>query len=153
MWKEFKEFALRGNLVDLTIGFVIGSAFSKVATSIVNDIIMPPIGLVIGRVDFSNLYINLSGKHYNSFQAAQAAGAPTINIGQFLNTVINFIIIAIVMFIVVKQLNRLSNRKKQEEAAPAKPHCPYCLSEIDPQATRCPACTSHLPQADASSSS
>lgn len=145
LWKEFKQFAIRGSLVDLTIGFVIGSAFTKVVTSIVNDIIMPPLGLIIGQVDFSNLYINLSSKHYSSFQAAKAAGAPTINIGLFLNTVVNFLIIAIVMFFVVRQLNRLAQyRKKDVAEAPAR-KCPYCMTEIAETATRCPHCTSHLP--------
>ena len=106
MWKEFRQFALRGNLLDLTIGFIIGTAFSKVATSIVSDILMPPLGLLIGKVDFSNLYINLSDKYYVSFQAAKAAGAPTINIGSFLNNIVDFLVIAIVMFYVVRQSNK-----------------------------------------------
>lgn len=149
MWKEFKQFALRGNLVDLTIGFIIGSAFSKVVTSIVNDIIMPPLGLVIGRVEFSALYINLSRKHYPSFAAAQAANAPTINIGAFLTTLVNFLIIAIVMFFVVRQINRLSRRRKHPEAPPkAARTCPYCFTEIPDAATRCPQCTSHLPKVE-----
>ncbi|MFB5190829.1 large conductance mechanosensitive channel protein MscL [Alicyclobacillus fastidiosus] len=144
MWKEFKQFALRGNLVDLTIGFIIGNAFSKVVTSIVNDIIMPPLGLVIGQVDFSNLYINLSRKHYPTFAAAKAAGAPTINIGTFLNDVVNFLIIAVVMFFVVRNLNRLAARRRHQTEVKAPRLCPYCIQEIADHATRCPHCTSHL---------
>ncbi|GMA63361.1 large conductance mechanosensitive channel protein MscL [Alicyclobacillus fastidiosus] len=147
MWKEFKQFALRGNLVDLTIGFVIGNAFSKVVTSIVNDIIMPPLGLFIGHVDFSNLYINLSRKHYASFAAAQAAGAPTINIGTFLNNVVNFLIVAVVMFVVVRNLNRLAAHRRREAEVKTARLCPYCIQEIADDATRCPHCTSHLTEA------
>lgn len=142
MWKEFRAFAIRGNLVDLTIGFIIGSAFSKVAQSIVNDILMPPLGLLIGRVDFTNLYINLSGKHYPTYAAAKQAGAPTINIGTFMNNVISFVLVAFVMFLVVRQINRLH---KPVANVPTTKTCPYCLSSIPRAATRCAACTSELP--------
>ncbi len=146
MWNEFKKFATRGNAIDLAVGIIVGGAFGKIITSLVNDIIMPPIGLLIGKVDFSNLYINLSGKHYENFKAAQAAGAPTINIGLFLNNVVEFLIVTFAIFIVVRQINRmreLANGKKQP-AAPTTKICPYCLSEIPIGATRCPHCTSDL---------
>jgi large conductance mechanosensitive channel len=152
MWKEFKQFALRGSLLDLTIGFIIGTAFSKVATSIVSDIMMPPLGLLIGKVDFSNLYINLSDKHYVSFQAAKAAGAPTINIGFFLNNIVDFLVIAIVMFLVVRQLNRLGSQHHGDALAITKRRCPYCITEIADEATRCSNCTSYLPKINTSSS-
>lgn len=152
MWNEFKKFALRGSLVDLTIGFIIGTAFSKVVTSIVNDLIMPPLGLLIGHVDFSALYINLSRTPYPSYQAAQAANAPIINIGAFLTTVVNFFIIAVVMFIVVRQFNRLSQiRKRKEPPTVVARKCPYCYTDIAEEATRCPHCTSHLPKIEMTS--
>jgi len=141
MLKEFKEFAMRGNVVDLAVGIIMGAAFSQIVNSIVNDIIMPPIGLLLGKIDFSNLFINLSGVPYTSLKAAKDAGAATINYGLFLNTVINFIIVAFVMFLLVKQINRL---KRQQETAPAVKECPYCLSSIPLKATRCPHCTSQL---------
>lgn len=109
MWKEFKEFAMKGNVIDLAIGVVIGGAFGKIVTSLVNDIIMPVVGSLVGKVDFSNLYINLSGQQFNSLQEAQAAGAATINYGLFLNNLINFLIIAFSIFIVIKQINKLKN--------------------------------------------
>lgn len=143
MLKDFKEFAMRGNVVDLAVGVIIGSAFGKIVSSLVNDVIMPPLGLVLGNVDFSNLYINLSQKHYPSLAAAKSVGAPVIGYGQFLNTVIEFLIIAFVVFLVVKTLYRLH----REEKAPTKPtskDCPFCLSKIPPKATRCPQCTSQL---------
>jgi large conductance mechanosensitive channel len=153
MWKEFKQFALRGNLLDLTIGFIIGTAFSKVATSIVSDILMPPLGLLIGKIDFSNLYINLSDKHYVSFQTAKAAGAPTINIGSFLNNLVDFLVVAIVMYYVVRQLNRIGSHYNDDAIVITKQRCPYCMTEIADEATRCPNCTSHLPKINTSSSS
>ena len=144
MLKEFKEFAMRGNVLDMAIGIIIGAAFGKIITSLVNDIIMPPIGLLLGAVDFANLFINLSGQPYASLAEAKAAGAATINYGLFLNTVLDFIIVAFVIFLLVRQINRL---KRQPEAAPAAPtttDCPYCLSTIPIKATRCPHCTSEL---------
>ncbi|MDO5040140.1 large conductance mechanosensitive channel protein MscL [Clostridium sp.] len=147
MWNEFKKFAMRGNVVDLAIGVVIGGAFSKIVTSLVNDIIMPAVGSLVGKVDFSNLYINLSGKPYDSLKAAQAAGAATINYGIFLNNILNFLIIAFSIFIVIRQLNKIKDRafrkEKATEEATTK-DCPYCFTEINIEATRCPHCTSEL---------
>ena len=145
MLKEFREFAMRGNVMDMAVGVVIGAAFGKIVTSLVNDIIMPPVGLALGKVDFSNLFINLSGTAYASLADAQAAGAPTINYGVFLNTLLDFIIVAFAIFLVIKQINRL---KREEPATPAAPpstkDCPFCLSGIPLKATRCPHCTSEL---------
>jgi large conductance mechanosensitive channel len=144
MLKEFREFIMRGNVLDLAIAVIIGAAFGKIVTSFVNDIIMPPIGLILGNVDFSNLFLNLSGQPYDSLAAAQEAGAPTINYGLFFNTVIDFIIVAIVIFMVIKVANRL---KKKEEPAPVEPtskECSYCYTEIPIKASRCPNCTSQL---------
>jgi large conductance mechanosensitive channel len=144
MFREFREFAMRGNVVDLAVGIIIGAAFGKIITSLVNDIIMPPVGLVLGRVDFSNLFVNLSGQPYASLAEAKAAGAPTINYGIFLNNVIDFVIVAFAIFLLVRFINRLS---RQPEAAPAAPNtreCPFCLSSIPLRATRCPQCTSTL---------
>ncbi|MDY6878074.1 MAG: large conductance mechanosensitive channel protein MscL [Chloroflexota bacterium] len=144
MLKEFKEFTMRGNVLDMAIGIIIGAAFGKIITSFVNDILMPPIGLLLGRVNFSNLFINLSGQPYATLEAAQAAGAATINYGLFLNTVLDFIIVAFVVFLLIRQVNRM---KREPEAPPAEPttkECPYCLSTIPLKATRCPQCTSEL---------
>ncbi len=144
MLQEFKEFTMRGNVLDMAIGVIIGAAFGKIITSFVNDILMPPIGLLLGRVDFTNLFINLSGQPYGSLEEAQAAGAATINYGLFLNTVLDFIIVAFVIFLLIRQVNRL---KRESEALPAEPttkECPYCLSTIPIKATRCPQCTSEI---------
>lgn len=141
MFKEFKVFAMRGNVMDLAIGIVIGAAFGKIVTSFVNDILMPPIGLLLGKVDFSNLFIDLSGKGYQTLELAKAAGAPTINYGSFLNTVIDFIIVAFAIFLVVRQLNKL---KPKVEEVPTTRECTYCLSKIPLKATKCPHCTSDL---------
>ena len=144
MLQEFKEFTMRGNVLDMAIGVIIGAAFGKIITSFVNDILMPPIGLLLGRVDFSNLFVNLSGQPYGSLEEAQAAGAATINYGLFLNTVLDFIIVAFVIFLLIRQVNRL---KRESEALPAEPttkECPYCLSTIPIKATRCPHCTSEI---------
>jgi len=145
MLKDFKEFAMKGNMIDLAIGVIIGGAFSKVVTSIVNDIVMPPIGLLLGRVNFSELYVSLNGKSYDSLAFAKADGAPTLNIGVFINTMLDFLILAFVIFITVKQLNRL--RKKQEEKPDPKKEtkeCPECLSDIPKQAVRCKFCTAYV---------
>ncbi|NME83994.1 large conductance mechanosensitive channel protein MscL [Clostridium sp. SM-530-WT-3G] len=147
MWKEFKEFAMKGNVVDMAIGVVIGGAFGKIVTSLVNDIIMPLVGSLIGKVDFSNLYINLSGQHFNSLQEAQAAGAATVNYGLFLNNLINFFIIAFSIFIVLKQANKIKSfaiKKEETEVKVTEKDCPYCFTKIDIKATRCPHCTSIL---------
>jgi len=142
MLKEFKEFAMRGNVMDMAIGIILGGAFGKIISSLVGDVLMPPIGLLMGKVNFSNLFVDLSGKSYESLEQAKAAGAATINYGLFLNTVIDFVLIAFVIFLVVKQLNRL---KRAEAPAPATTkECPHCCSVIPLKATRCPACTSEI---------
>jgi large conductance mechanosensitive channel len=143
MWKEFREFASRGNVVDLAVGVIIGAAFGKIVTSLVNDIVMPPIGMILGRVDFKNLFVALNGQQYASVADAQKAGAPTINYGIFLNTVLEFVIVAFVIFLLVRQINRM---KKPVPAAPEQPvrDCPFCLTRIPAAAKRCPACTSEL---------
>lgn len=144
MLKEFKAFAMRGNVLDMAIGIIIGVAFGKIVTSFVNDVVMPPIGLLLGKVDFSNLFIDLSGKSYATLAEAKAAGAATVKYGLFLNTVVDFIIVAFVIFMLVPQINRM---KRQPEVAPAPPitkECPYCLSSIAIKATRCSHCTSEL---------
>ena len=144
MLKEFKEFIMRGNVLDMAIGIIIGGAFGKIITSLVNDILMPPIGVLLGNVDFASLFINLSGKPYASLADAKAAGAATINYGLFLNTIIDFVIVAFVIFLLVRAVNRM---RRQQEAAPAAPttkECPYCLSSIPIKATRCANCTSQL---------
>ncbi len=142
MLKEFKEFAMKGNVLDMAIGIIIGAAFGKIITSVVSDVIMPPIGLILGRVDFSSLFLNLSGTHYDSLAAAKAAGAATINYGVFLNNVVDFVIVAFVIFLVVRQVNRW--KKPGPAAAPATKECPYCFSAIPIKATRCPNCTSEI---------
>ncbi|HMK61863.1 MAG TPA: large conductance mechanosensitive channel protein MscL [Dissulfurispiraceae bacterium] len=142
MLKEFKEFAMRGNVVDLAIGIIIGGAFGKIVTSFVSDVLMPPIGLLLGKVDFSNLFISLSGREFSSIQEAKAAGAPTLNYGLFFNTVLDFLIVAFAVFLLVKQLNRL--KKEEAPAPPSTKECPFCLSAVPIKATRCPQCTSEL---------
>ena len=143
MLKEFKEFVIRGNVLDLAAAVVIGAAFGKIVTSFVEDILMPPIGLALGGADFSNLFINLSGRIYPSVAAAKAAGAPTVNYGIFLNNILNFVIIAFAIFMLIKQINRLQ-RPAAAATAPATKECPYCLSVIPIKATRCAHCTSEL---------
>ncbi|HEV2348421.1 MAG TPA: large-conductance mechanosensitive channel protein MscL [Terriglobia bacterium] len=142
MWKEFKEFVMRGNVMDMAVGVILGAAFGKIVTSLVGDILMPPIGVILGRVDFTNLYIGLTDQHYDSIAAAKAAGAATINYGLFLNTVIDFLIVAFVIFILVKQVNRL--KRPVPVPALSTRDCPYCLSAIPVKATRCAHCTSEL---------
>jgi len=145
MLKEFKEFALKGNMVDMAIGIIIGAAFGKIVTSLVSDIIMPPIGKMMGGVDFSNLYLSLSGGTYPSLAAAKAAGAATVNYGVFINVVIDFAIVALALFLLVKGMNTL--KRKEAAAAPAPPStkdCPQCCTAIPLNAKRCPACTSTL---------
>lgn len=137
--KEFRDFAMRGNVIDLAVGLVVGAAFGKIVTSFVSDILMPPLGLLLGHVDFSNLFINLSGKHFDSLAEAKAAGAATLNYGLFINTVLDFIIVAFAVFLLVKQVNRLTRKP-----APTTKECPYCASTIPLKATRCPNCTSEL---------
>jgi large conductance mechanosensitive channel len=144
MWKEFRDFAIKGNILDLAIGVIIGGAFGKVTTSLVNDILMPPIGMIVGRVDFSNLYFALNGQHYDSFKAAKDAGAPTLNIGLFVNTLLDFLIMAFAVFIVVRQINALRKRFDHKEKPVTTKECPYCLTKVPTKATRCSACTSQL---------
>ena len=146
MFAEFKKFAMRGNVLDMAIGVILGAAFGKIITSLVTDVIMPPIGLLFGKVDFSKLFFNLSSQSYATLAEAKAAAAPTINYGIFLNTVIDFLIVAFVIFILVRQFNKLMERTKKPEApaAPTTKDCPYCLSSIPIKATRCAHCTSNL---------
>jgi large conductance mechanosensitive channel len=142
MLKEFKEFAMRGNVIDLAIGIIIGGAFGRIVTSLVADIIMPPLGVVLGKVDFTNLYINLSGTSYPSLADAKTAGAATINYGLFINNIIDFIIVAFVIFLLVRAINRM--KKAPAPAAPNTKECPFCYTQIPIKATRCPNCTSEL---------
>lgn len=146
MFKGFKEFVLRGNVVDMAIGVIIGAAFGKIITSLVTDVLMPPLGLILGRVNFSSLFVSLDGKHYPSLEAARAAGAATVNYGVFINTIIDFLIVGFVMFVVITQFNRLMAMASAPAAppAPATRDCPYCKSAIALAATRCPFCTSQL---------
>ena len=145
MLKEFKEFAMRGNVLDMAVGIIIGAAFGTIVTSLVNDVIMPPIGLLVGNVDFSNIFAVLKeGKAvgpYASVASAKAAGAVTLNVGVFINTVINFLIVAFAIFLLIRSINRF---KRKEEAAPTTKDCPYCLTSIPIKATRCAHCTSEL---------
>lgn len=144
MLKEFKEFAMRGTVLDMAIGIIIGAAFGKIINSFVSDLLMPPLGLILGKVDFSNLFINLSGKSFASLAEAKAAGAPTLNYGIFVNTVIDFIIVAFAIFLLVRQVNRLKRTQEAAPAAPTTKECVYCLSSVPIKATRCPHCTSEL---------
>ena len=143
MLKEFREFAMRGNVVDMAVGIIVGGAFGKIVTSLVQDIIMPPIGLLLAKVDFSNLYVNLSGKAYPTLAQAKQAGAATINYGAFLNMVLDFVIVAFAMFLLVRQINRL-RRTGEVPAPPETRECPHCCSTVAIKATRCPQCTSSL---------
>ena len=142
MLKEFKEFAIRGNVLDMAIGVIIGGAFGKIVSSLVSDVLMPPLGLLMGKVDFSSLFVNLSGTPQPSLTAAKAAGAPTINYGVFLQATFDFIIIAFVIFLLVKQVNRL--KKPEPTPAPMTKDCPHCLSAIPIKATKCAHCTSNV---------
>ena len=141
MIKEFREFAARGNVIDLAVAVIIGAAFGKVVTSVVDDLIMPPIGMLLGRVDFSNLFVALNGGTYASLAEAKTAGAPTLNYGVFLNTCFQFLIVAFAVFLLVKQVNRF---KRPAPADPNTRDCPFCVTKIPTKATRCPACTSEL---------
>ncbi len=142
MFKEFRAFIMRGNVVDLAVGVIIGAAFGRIVTSLVNDIIMPPIGLLLGGVDFSNLFISLKGQTFASLADAQKAGAPTINYGLFINNVIDFLIVAFVIFLLIRAINRLM--PPPPPPASTTRECPYCLSSIPKAATRCPQCTSQV---------
>jgi large conductance mechanosensitive channel len=148
MLKEFKEFAMRGNVVDMAVGIVIGAAFGAIVGSFVADVIMPPIGLLLGKVDFSNLFIVLkegtAAAPYASLAAAKAAGAVTLNLGLFINTIINFLIITLAVFLVIRSINRMKRKAEAPAAAPTTKDCPFCFSAIPIKATRCPFCTSNL---------
>ena len=142
MFAEFKKFIMKGNVLDLAVAVIIGGAFGSIVTSLVNDIIMPPIGMLLGRINFKDLFINLSGSDYASLADAQAAGAATINYGNFINTIVNFLIVAFVIFLIVRSFNQM--KKPEAPAAPTTRDCPYCLTAIPIKATRCPHCTSQL---------
>ena len=142
MLKEFRDFAMRGNVIDLAVGVIIGGAFGKIITSFVSDVLMPPFGLLLGRVDFSNLFLSLNGQSYKTIADAQAAGAPTLNYGLFLNATIDFLIVAFIIFLFIRTMNQL--QKPAPAAASATKDCPYCYSAIPIKATRCPQCTSQL---------
>jgi large conductance mechanosensitive channel len=142
MFKEFKEFAMKGNVLDMAVGIVIGAAFGKIITSFVSDILMPPLGLLLGKMDFSNLFMNLSGQNYPSIAAAKAAGAATLNYGIFINTIIDFLIVALAIFLLIRQVNKM--KRQPPAAAPTTKDCPFCASAIPIPAKRCPHCTSQL---------
>jgi large conductance mechanosensitive channel len=142
--EEFKKFILRGNVLDLAVGIVIGAAFGTIVTSFVNDILMPPIGLLLGGVNFSDLFWVLKGGEFASLAAAQEAGAVTMNYGLFVNALINFLIVAFAIFLVVRTANRMQREPEAAPAAPTTKECPYCLSSVPLKATRCPNCTSEL---------
>jgi large conductance mechanosensitive channel len=142
MFKEFKEFAVKGNMIDMAVGIIIGAAFGGVVTSLVKDVIMPPIGLLLGKVDFSGLFINLSGTHYDTLAEAQKVNAATLNYGLFFNAIIQFLIVAFAVFMLVKQINRL--KRAPAPAAPNTKDCPQCLSKIPLNAKKCAFCTSQI---------
>lgn len=145
MWKEFKAFVMRGNVMDLAIGVIIGGAFGKIVSSLVNDIIMPPIGLLLKGVNFADLFISLNGQAYATLADAQAAGAPVMTYGNFINNIIDFLIIALVIFLMVKGINSMAKKPAPAPAAePTTKECPHCFSTISIKATRCPNCTSEL---------
>jgi large conductance mechanosensitive channel len=149
MLKEFKEFAMRGNVVDMAVGIIIGAAFGTIVTSLVADVLMPPIGLLLGNIDFANLFIVLkegtkASGPYVSLAAAKAAGAVTINYGLFINTVISFLIVAFAVFLLIRSINRLKRQGEAPPAVPATKECPYCISMVPIKATRCSHCTSEL---------
>lgn len=143
---EFKKFAVRGSVIDLAVGIIIGGAFNKIVSSLVNDVVMPPIGLLLGKVDFSNLYVNLGSSEYASLADARAAGAPTINYGAFLNEIVAFLLTALAVFALIRFINKVKDREEEGSVAPTPTtrQCPFCLTVISIQATRCPACTSEL---------
>ena len=149
-FEEFKQFAMRGSVLDLAIGIIIGAAFNDIVNSLVNDVIMPPIGMLLGSVDFTDLYINLTSTDYDSLAMAKEAGAATINYGAFINTVINFLIVALVIFLLIKQINRLQRAPEEAPAEPTTKDCPFCHTSIPIAAVRCPNCTSQLEESTAS---
>jgi len=151
MFKEFRDFAMRGNVIDLAVGIIIGAAFGKIVSSLVEDVIMPPLGVVLGKVDFSNLFISLTGQHFDSLAQAKAAGAATLNYGIFINNIVNFLIVAFAVFLLIRWINHLTARlaptKDQAPPSPTTKDCPYCISSIPLKATRCPHCTATLSSA------
>jgi large conductance mechanosensitive channel len=142
MFKEFKEFIMRGSVLDLAVGIIIGAAFGKIVTSFVSDVLMPPIGVLLGKVDFTNLFVDLKGGQYPTLAAAKAAGAATINYGVFLNTIVDFLLVAFVIFLIVRQANKL--RRQPAPAPPSTKECGFCFTSIPIKAVRCPNCTSQL---------
>jgi large conductance mechanosensitive channel len=142
MLKEFKEFAMKGNVLDMAVGIIIGAAFGKIITSFVNDVLMPPLSLLFGNIDFSSLFIDLSGQHLPTLKAAKDAGVATLNYGIFINTIIDFLLVALAVFLLVRQVNRL--KRQPPPADPTTKDCPYCVSSIPLAAKRCPHCTSQL---------
>lgn len=144
MLRDFKEFVMRGNVLDLAVAVIIGASFGAIVTSMVNDIVMPPIGLALGSVDFKDLFVSLNGQSYPTLAAAKAAAAPVIAYGQFLNTVINFLIVAFVIFMAVRQASRLQRKPAAAPPAPTTKECRFCCTSIPVAATRCPNCTSQL---------
>jgi large conductance mechanosensitive channel len=142
--KEFKEFAMRGNVIDLAVGVIIGGAFGKIVSSLVNDIVMPPIGMLLNGVNFASLYLPLDGKSYQTLAEAQAAGAPTLNYGLFINNIIDFLIVAFVIFLMIRTINRVKKQPAPAATEPTSKDCPFCFTSIPVQATRCPRCTSQL---------
>jgi large conductance mechanosensitive channel len=142
MLREFKSFAMRGNVLDMAVGIIIGAAFGKIISSFVADVLMPPIGLLLGQVDFSNLFLNISGQPFATLAEAKAAGAATINYGIFINTVLDFLIVAFAIFLLIRRVNRM--QQPAPAAAPTTKECPFCLSSIAPKATRCAYCTSQM---------
>jgi len=144
MLKEFKEFITRGNVIDLAVGVIIGGAFGKIISSLVSDIIMPPIGMLLNGVNFTNLYLSLDGKTYAALADAQAAGAPTLNYGLFINNIIDFIIIAFVIFMMIRAINKVKKQPVPAAVEPTGKDCPYCFTSIPILASRCPHCTSQL---------
>ncbi|OQA51707.1 MAG: Large-conductance mechanosensitive channel [Candidatus Omnitrophica bacterium ADurb.Bin292] len=141
---DFKQFIMRGNVVDMAVGVIVGGAFGKIVSSLVNDVVMPPIGLLLGGVDFSSLFLSLNGQVYASLAEAQQAGAPTLNYGVFFNTVINFLIVAFVIFVVIRQISALKRKPEPAPAVPTTKECPFCFSTVSLKATRCPNCTSQI---------
>ena len=144
MLKEFKEFAVRGNVMDMAVGIIIGSAFTKIVQSFVTDILMPPLSLLIGDMDFSNWFVTLSGEHYDTLEAAKAAGAITFNYGLFASNVLTFLIVAAAVFFLVQNTNRLRRKEDTDTISPTQKSCPYCFTSISIKATRCPCCTSEI---------
>ncbi len=144
MLKEFTEFAMRGNVLDMAVGIIIGAAFGKIVSSFVNDVLMPPIGLLLGRVDFSSLFIDLSGNHSATLEAAKAIKAPTLNYGLFVNSIIDFLLVAFAIFLLLKQVNRFKRAQEAPAAAPETRECPMCASAISVKAKKCPQCTADI---------